>query len=521
VDNGPDSAAPVLAGPGNGARALAFIRRHALFLAVLVLAVGLRVAVLVAYKYAFFFPDSRRYVDWSMVRKPDQFRPAGYSFFLKPFVPGPLDRVAVLQHLLGLALVVAGYVFLTRRGVRRWVAALAVTPIAIDGLELDLEHFISSETLFVVLLGAALFVLTWRQKLPAASAAVVGLLLAAAAVTRTVGQPLIILVGCYLIGLVLAKRTRWYALVAFVAAAGLPLAGYMTWYHHFHGVYGFDQMGGRALYSRVMTIADCDKLDLTDRQRLLCVPEPPAQRPENPDYWGWNPNSPGNKYFRSVTNDPFLRQFGMTVIKQQPGDYLRMVVKETSWYFRPEAPLSKATLCRFGGWELPERPDTTCHAAYYRDVANPKLAPKPVAQPSSPLRAALADYSVVTSAIRGPMLGVVLLAALVPLVWRPRRRGWRDGADALLFAAAGSGLLLLSVAVGMYEPRYAATSLFLLPIGAALASRRLGQARPAVTVDQDSVRDRSGVNGAGEPDAARHPIDDDLTNMDTVSRTLR
>jgi Dolichyl-phosphate-mannose-protein mannosyltransferase len=192
VDSRPDGTRDRIR-PDYRARVLAFAGRHWVFLLVLVLAVGLRLTVQLAYDYAFYFPDSRGYVTFSLTRQLDQFHPAGYSYFLKPFVPGPLNRVALLQHLLGVGLVVAGYVFLTRRGVRPWIAALAVTPVAIDSLEVDLEHFITAETLFIVLLAGALFGLTWRQKVPAVSAAVAGLLLAGAVLTRTIGQPLVIL----------------------------------------------------------------------------------------------------------------------------------------------------------------------------------------------------------------------------------------------------------------------------------------------------------------------------------------
>jgi hypothetical protein len=221
-----------------------------------------------------------------------------------------------------------------------------------------------------------------------------------------------------------------------------------------------------------MSISDCGRLELTDQQRLLCVPEPPSERPESPDYWGWDTGSPAAKYFPSLNDDPFLRSFGLTVIKQQPGDYLLLVAKETSWHFLPRAPLSADTLCRFGGWRLPARPNTLCHATFYDNHPVFANSPENVPQPSTVLRSALARYSQVVAAVRGPTLALALLLALGAMLWRPRRGGRRHTADALLFTGAGFGLLLASVAFGMYEPRYAVTSVFLLPIAAALALRR-------------------------------------------------
>ncbi len=201
----------------------------------------------------------------------------------------------------------------------------------------------------------------------------------------------------YLLVMLVLRKVSWRVPVAFTLAAAAPLGGYLVWYHDTHGVYAFDQVGGRALYSRVMSVADCERLDLTDRQRLLCVPEPPSQRPEAPDHWGWSPDSPVNKYFPTTDDDPFLREFGLTVIR------------------------------------FPERPNTPCYAAFYTPTPTLPDPPEFVPQPGTPLRSALAAYSEVVAASRGPMLGVG------------------------------------SVAFGMYEPRYGVTSVLLFPLATAIA----------------------------------------------------
>ena len=124
-----------------------------------VAAVTLRVLFVIAYDEAFFFPDSQAYVHGSAFGYPSQIRPYGYSLFLKPFVGGPLSVVAAVQHLIGLGLVVAGYLFLERRGVRPWLAALAVLPVALDARQLTVEHYILAETLYIALTAAALMLL--------------------------------------------------------------------------------------------------------------------------------------------------------------------------------------------------------------------------------------------------------------------------------------------------------------------------------------------------------------------------
>jgi hypothetical protein len=317
--------------------------------------------------------------------------------------------------------------------------------------------------------------LLWWRRVPAAAAAIAGLLLAATALTRTVALPVVLLVLAFLVVKLLIGQAGWQAPVAYTLAVVAPLVGYLLWFQATYDVYRFEQMGGRALYSRVMSIADCERLVLTPRQRLLCVPEPPSGRPEAADYWGWSPDSPARKYFGRPKDDPFLREFGVTVIRQQAGDYVRLVAEETSWHFRPKAPLSAPTLCRFGGWRFPERPSTPCNAAFYYPTPMVADRPEVVPQPSTPLRSALATYSSVSGAVRGPLLGIALLVVLAVAAWRPRRGGWRHSVDPLLVAATGFGLTFASVALGMYEPRYAAASIFLLPLAAVLALRRFAR----------------------------------------------
>lgn len=458
-------------------RALRLVRRHVVFLLVLAAAVAIRVAAHVAYPFAFYFPDSGIYTALSTQWSPHQTRPIAYPVFLDPFVPGPLIRVAIAQHVIGVCLVVAGYAVLVRRGVRPWLAALAMVPLALDDMQVTLEHFVASETLFIALIGAALVLLLWWRRVPAVAAGVAGLLLAAATLTRTVGLPVVLAVLLFLLVKMAIGQAGWRAAAAYALAASAPLVAYVLWFHATHGVYAFEQIGGRGLYSRVMSIAECERLNLTERQRLLCVTTPPSTRPEAADYWGFSPNSPGNLYFPDLDEDPFLREFGMTVIRQQTWDYVRLVGRETSWHFRPRAPLSEPTLCRFGGWRFPEQPNTPCNAAYYAlNPATQRLDLVP--QPSTPLRSALAQYTEVSAAVRGPLLGVALLVALAVAVWRVARGAWRRSVDPVLVAAIGFGLTFASVALGMYEPRYGAPAIFLLPFAAALGLARAGEAKP-------------------------------------------
>jgi hypothetical protein len=442
--------------------------RHLPFLAVLAAGITLRVLMIRAYPFAFFFSDSRPYVAGAYNNIPYPARPFGYSILLKPFVPGPLDRVAIAQHILGLVLVVAGYAFLIKRGVWRWLAALAVLPIAIDARELTLEHFVLAETAYVALTAAALILLAWRAKVGWAAATIAGLLLGFAAITRSVGLPVIALAFVYL----LVRRAGWARVLAFVVPAGLVLGGYMVWYHMTYQVYAMGQYLGRFLYARVMTIADCPHLKLTPEQRTLCLANPPAEWKQRPDAYIWNPQSPANLLYKGTEHDPFLSEFATTVIKQQPLDFAGMVLDETSWHLRWKAPLNPSNQCAMDRWLPPEMPGEQCNALYYLNTPSPLARPAETIKVPNPEGARLRSYGHIATT-PGPFYAVAILISLFAAVFRPRRVPWRDAADALLFVGAGFGVIVASVATSIFDYRYSIPAVLLIPLGTVLAIKRI------------------------------------------------
>ncbi|MBB2948685.1 hypothetical protein FB565_008468 [Actinoplanes lutulentus] len=445
------------------------MRRHAVLLVVLVAAITLRLLVLRAYPYAFWLADSLAYTEFATLDHPSPIRPYGYSAFLIPFMSWPLIVVAIVQHLLVLGLLVLTYAFLLRRGVRPWLAGLAIAPFALIGRAITLEHAVLAETVFVVLAGVALILLAWRKRTPAWAAALAGLLIGAATLTRSVGLPLAALCVAFL----LVRWPGWKPLAGFVVALVLPLSGYLVWYHDYHGVYSFGQFQGRFLYGRVQTFADCDRItSLTDQERLLCDPTPVSKRPERPDYYVWVKTQPGMVHAGRLQDDPLLSSFATKAILAQPGDFLTMLVRETSWHFDRHPPVSAAYDCDiFGKYDLPAEPGTNCAMRNYTAITEQNVVPEGSTLAATPLRKALWGWSLVTTYLMGPFLAVMLLALLAGVVW-PLRGGWRPRWNALLFGAAGLGLIMASVATSMYEPRYAVPALFFLPIGAALALTR-------------------------------------------------
>ncbi len=323
------------------------LRRQFWLLPVLAAGILLRVLMTFAYPHAFFFPDSRPYAFGAIDNVPDVARPWGYSFLLKPFVHPYAEYlpVALIQHGLGLGLIVAGYAFLVRRGLPGWGAALAVLPIALDARQLTIEHYVLAETAYITLTAAGLMLLAWRDEVGPIAAALGGVLLAGAAVTRTVGMPILVLAGLYL----LVRRVGWARLGAFVLPVILVLGGYVAWYHSNHGVYAFGQYQGRFLYGRVMSFADCSTLKLTRQQRTLCYPNAPATWRQKPDQYIWNLKSPARRLYPEASADPLFSGFAKTVIKQEPEQYLGIVAEGTGWHLRLHAPLDNVAQCYSAG----------------------------------------------------------------------------------------------------------------------------------------------------------------------------
>src|SRR5439155_891129 len=67
-----------------------------------------------------------------------------------------------VQHVFGLAMGVALYALLLRRGAPRWVATLAAAPVLLDAYQLQLEQTIMPDVLFETMITAGLVVLLWR-----------------------------------------------------------------------------------------------------------------------------------------------------------------------------------------------------------------------------------------------------------------------------------------------------------------------------------------------------------------------
>ncbi|WP_084962292.1 hypothetical protein [Thermoactinospora rubra] len=451
---------------------LSWARRHGWFVALFAVAAALRATAMLGYRPALWFPDSYTYIVTVMRPRPDLVRPAGYSMFVKLLEPfHSFAVVAATQHLLGLGVGALVY-WIAARSAPRWIAVLAAAPVLLDAYQIQLEHLLVSDVLFMALVVAAT-VLAMRAEPPAVA---IGLLLAAASLTRTVGLPLVALVAAWL----LLRRHRRKAL-AMLAAAVLPVVAYGAWFYatyHRVGIIGAD---GAFLYARTMAFADCARMRPPADLAVLCDARPPGRRPPSQDYV-WSADSPLVKLpgiTFTAANDGLARRFALLAIRSQPLDYAGATLSE---------------LARTFTWDRPVYPDAEVYAAY----EFPDRAPPPPVRYPAQVGADFArqyERGDITTAVAEPyagwlrayqdlarLPGTLLLAvllvppALTVLTAVRRRYGRRAGAPAtggawLLPWAVAWALLVIPPAVAQFDYRYVLPAVPLACLAAALSSQ--------------------------------------------------
>jgi hypothetical protein len=477
-----------------GARAAGIARRHWLILAVLAVGLTLRVLVQLAYKPLLLFIDSYVYLANLHKLDPTGDYPIGYDLFLRPLLwLGNLAVVAVVQHLLGLAMGIAIYLLLQRRGVRPWLAALAAAPVLLDAYQVQIEHNLMADPLFEAMLVAVVATLTWRRRPGFLAAAVAGVLLGAAVVVRLVGEPLV-LVAVLFVALAGSGRWRRLGLALTVAACfAVPVGAYAVDYRSRTGALGISSTGGGAAYGRVVSFADCSKLALPAYERVLCPTQPPGKR-SPADYLVHAPNAPRFKLRPppGMTNAQVERDFAKRVVLHQPLQVLAAVgtdfvkgfaparvtfagdVAVDRWQFQLDYPIW------LPGYSLRE----ARHAVDRFGGGGPSV--------SRPLAETLRGYQRF-GYLPGPLVALALLAGLLAALGARRGADPSQRAACLLFTLMGAGVLL-SAATFEFSWRYQLPGLVLLPMAGALGATVLfpGRPRPPVPAFPDET-DRSAL----------------------------
>ena len=473
--------------------AAAGLRRHWLAAALLLAGLVLRVLVQLAYRPALFYIDSPRYL-----YNAGGMDPAGYKGPLRAILfLANFDAVAAVQHLLGLAIAVLLYLVLLRRGVPRWLAALAIAPVLLDAYQLQIEQMVMPDVWFEALLVAGLAILLWpRGRAGWWRVLAAGVVLGSAATVAQVAEALLVPAVIYL--LVMGGSWRpsswrqggWRQAVgkpaALCAAFAAPILLYCTVSYLLSGAFYLSHTGVTSFYGRAAAAADCHTLRLPAAERGMCPA--PAQQAQGPDWLEYAPGSPVRPYYRNLPRDQvdnLITDFSHRVLHQQPerllGAYLRDLVKPfalTRDGALGDTPISRWQFQLSFPYHPPHESMAFVHTAIGRFGGGDPAVWRPVA-------AFLRGYQLHGGYTPGPLLALCVLAGLAGSLALLRRRGdpvSRPLSQAcLLFFLSGVAVLLVSN-LFEFSWRYQLPALVtLVPAGALGLSvlLRLRPARPA------------------------------------------
>jgi hypothetical protein len=482
------------------------LRQHKMLVALLAIGALIRIGMLFAYYPAYgYFYDTRGYMDAATATRPSFIWPFGYSAMLKVLnkLTGHIISVSIVQHLMGLAMGVAVYALLTRRGVRRGWAALAAAPVLLDARQIQLEHFVLSETLFTFLMLAGIVLLMWSDKPPLWLMGLSGVVFALATLTRTVGQPLAALIVLYL----MVRRIGWRRIAVFTVALAIPVGGYMVWYHRHYDTYALNGYSGRYMWQRTTTFVDCSRTDFSPQERQICPPEPLGQREVSDVYlWGLDPDHIGQRY-PGPDNDKLFSHFALKAIAGQPGGFVTTVGTDAWHLVQPGWPAPVRIACTTDLWTMPSggraaNQSSNCTATLMVTGFKPEGSGG-AAPTVTPLNSALWAYGQ-TFVIPPSALVALSLFALFAAAWRTatgrRRFGGREAADSALLAAMSLSILLLGITLSVIDLRFTVPLLMMVPPAAALAAHRVAS-RPATVAAEDVPADPAGATEPAPPKA--------------------
>ncbi len=494
TESGPGAAGQ--AGPARAQRwqaARAGLRRHWLAAALLLAGLVLRVLVQLAYRPALFYIDSARYLYNAGGMDPVGYKgPLRAILFLANF-----DAVAAVQHLLGLAMAVLLYLLLLRRGVPRWLAALAIAPVLLDAYQLQIEQMVMPDVWLEALIVAGLAILLWpRGRAGWRRVLAAGVVLGSAATVAQVAEALLVPAVIYLLaaggswrrgalrhgGWRQAVRRPAVLCVAFAA----PILAYSIVSYLVSGAFSPSHTGFTSFYGRAAAAADCGTLRLPAAERAMCPT--PAQQAQGPDWLEYARGSPIRPFYQNLPRDQvdkLISNFNYQVLSQQPE---RLLGAYTSDLVRPFALTRDGTLgvTPISRWQFqlrfpynpPHESMAFVHTAVSRFGGGDPAVWRPVA-------GFLRGYQLHGGYTPGPLLALCVLAGLAGSLALLRRRGdsaTRQLSQACqLFFLSGVAVLLVS---NLYEFswRYQLPALVtLVPAGALGLSVliRLRPARPA------------------------------------------
>ncbi|GAA4561283.1 hypothetical protein GCM10023193_23840 [Planotetraspora kaengkrachanensis] len=445
---------------------------------------------------AMWFNDSYDYISVALRPRPHPIRPDGYGFWLLILRPlHSLALVAFTQHLMGIAAGVLIYALLTKKfGIPGWGATLAAAPILFDAYQIQLEQLVMSDAMFILLVVGVITLVLWHRTMPWRVGAVVGVLLALTALTRSIGLPILALVVVYL----LIKRTGWKPIVAMIIACALPVGAYMGWFKAVNGQFAMTNSDGVILYMRTSLFADCHEMNLDKRKELelvlLCINTPRDKRePSAQAYLWWDNENQLHVFGSGMKFTPEINAnastFAKKAILSQPGDYLAAVAKDFFRAFRwdrPQFPDYKTyMLYEFRNSFTRELPKwSSYHSTTDKDAEAYENGPA-ATRVVAPWSDIMIGYQKVVR-LPGLVLGLLLLVGLYGVAVR-----WRQlGGAVLLPWLGGVGLVLAPAATAEFDYRY------LLP------AAPLACMAAAITIAGLRERRRPGATDPSEPQPA-------------------
>lgn len=468
--------APPAAPPAGSSRLRQGLARHWLFGLLLAAGIAMRVIVSIGYRPIFIYFDSLPYLTNADSLAPRQTRPVGYPLVLRSLLwIHDLTAVAVLQHVMGLVIAGLVYAVLLRYGAPAWAAALGAAPALLDAYQLNIEHYVMSDTTSELLITIALVVLVWgRTQVGLVAAAVAGFLLGIAGWVRT---DTLIMVAPALIYLLLRERTwirRLQRVALLLLCFLLPVLGYATWYQQAQGAYALSGQTGHWLYGRVAPFANCKGMQLKPYERELCPTGPESERTGS-NCFVWCSTSPA-RTFRppdGEDRDTVLRKFAIRIIEHQPWDYTRHVVSDVVYGFSPthsKRPKDVTNVDSKFSASFPDesnRPPSEVVRQYGNDGTHVVRG----------IGHFMEDYQKVVYA-PGTLLAALMLIGLLAStgIGRARRSGLR--AVSLLFSLGGLMIVLPAALVSEFVWRYQLPQSILLPIGGVLGLTALLRKEP-------------------------------------------
>jgi hypothetical protein len=268
------------------AQAPRLLRQHWLVAALLAAGLVLRVLAVVAYQPALIYVDTLKYLYGASPGSD----PLGYMIILRAILAvGNLTTVVIVQHLVGLAMGVALYAVLQRRGLNRWLAALAVAPVLLDAYQVQIEQMIMPDLWFEAFVVAGLCVLLWQPGPPPLRlVAAAGVLLGGSATVHQLGEVLVLPAVLYVLAAAGTMRRALTTAGVLIVAFLVPILGYCTVSYASNG--HFRLARGQSDVGRIVAAADCATLKLPADVRPLCPT--PHQQSLGPDWLEKSGKSP-------------------------------------------------------------------------------------------------------------------------------------------------------------------------------------------------------------------------------------